>query len=837
MIPQVLHFIDEVKRSEKSGRHKLPRLAAKSIIHQPAYSVLQSNNYTISWNFLRDLPASVCNHIMKQKLRKLEVELAAGHPNLANFAYGLTCCYISGMGSDRHLNEKKSKELLLIAARNGSTGSHSILPRFARNFGFNLDGINELVTKCAMWGSLAALEDLPRIDAAGYEKAISFLRTNMCGIGAQLFRYWNPPWTMDRLKSTSFVDEYISKSPEPAAEVEVNPRGDGILHAAASLAQDDLVTHLVEHYGFDVNQLNGQGESPLLCAMRSGNIRIVEWLLDHGAKLFTISTFTQETSLHWLISMEQRQVYGLAKRLFDHGGAKECLQVWASACKYASTLVSGYKDKWDNLCDGTPLHWAICRKRIDLVRIFISYGADPSSYGESASNMTPMELAAFLHEPTILKFLIESKFPGPRLLYFDLGERKTMIRKAENEQPQGPEEQGKGTIPCGLSEWIKYAIQGCDNWRMLFRHGEKWTKKMEDTFRILGKELNFAFLNVGVDGRQSSPVKFAARKGFHDAVDMALKYMGGVETINDQQELERWSPIFWAVYRDHKRIFYKLLEDGADIRLRMNSPNRRDWMNWTLLHQAARFVVDGDLEICTKLLDEGLPPDGVKDPAYGGPPQTPLSIAIENNQFELADLLRDNGANMNATCGYIDYQRIALTHQVSILGCNIISNFRYSAPRFKYLLWPRQTPDRTHVQPEFVVAPQIGWTALHVAVAAEVLLQDRIERDADVATEILSLLLEKFESSEELNSQTSEGRMTALHLALKYGKVDAAKQLLEMDELDLSIRNEHGRTAKQLAEDMLGYFDDHDDDSLIKQDLASRSKVDQIWRMIDEREE
>ena len=201
--------------------------------------------------------------------------------------------------------------------------------------------------------------------------------------------------------------------------------------------------------------------------------------------------------------------------------SRKSLTVWAKECGYASTLVSGYKDRWDNLTPGTPLHWAICRKRLDLVKILLSHGACPEYSGSTSSNLTGFELAAYLHEYEILRTMIDFKYPGPRFPYFDLGARNIIYEESTYI--------ASGSVPYSLSIWIKEAIRGCDNWTMLFRHGDKWKQKMEETFKILGYELSFAHLNEGVDGEgwKDSPLHFAARNGFHEAVEMILIYMNG----------------------------------------------------------------------------------------------------------------------------------------------------------------------------------------------------------------------------------------------------------------------------------------------------------------------
>ena len=96
-------------------------------------------------------------------------------------------------------------------------------------------------------------------------------------------------------------------------------------------------------------------------------------------------------------------------------------------------------------------------------------------------------------------------------------------------------------------------------------------------------------------------------------LDIAIPYAkGGILTftvgINERTSLSQYTPLVWAIIRDNKRMFYKLLEQGSDVHVRVNSPNRKDWWNWTLLHTAAQSIIEEDPEVSSKLLDLGEQP-------------------------------------------------------------------------------------------------------------------------------------------------------------------------------------------------------------------------------------
>ena len=212
---------------------------------------------------------------------------------------------------------------------------------------------------------------------------------------------------------------------------------------------------------------------------------------------------------------------------------------------------------------------------------------------------------------------------------------------------------------------------------------------------------------------------------------------------------------------------------------------------------------DLENDILTVCLLPGLPVDGVKDPAYGGPPQTPLSVALEQNQFELASLLQERGANINAPCSYFHFQRTKLAYECSILGCIVAANLRFSTARLKYLLWPTPQSQMTYQEPDFVVVPQFGFTALHIAAMGEAILAEPEERDSEVAAEILGLLLERYETADEINAQSAGDLMTALHIAVQGTNLLVVQLLLEMEEIQVDVENVAGQMAMDLGHEAL----------------------------------
>ena len=85
----------------------------------------------------------------------------------------------------------------------------------------------------------------------------------------------------------------------------------------------------------------------------------------------------------------------------------------------------------------------------------------------------------------------------------------------------------------------------------------------------------------------------------------------------------------------------------------------------------------------------------------------------------------------------------------------------------------------------------------------DAVLTEPQERDADVAAEILGLLLERYESADEINAQCAGDLMTALHVAVQRTNLVAVRLLLEMEEIRVGVENGAGQRAVDLGREVL----------------------------------
>ena len=102
-----------------------------------------------------------------------------------------------------------------------------------------------------------------------------------------------------------------------------------------------------------------------------------------------------------------------------------------------------------------------------------------------------------------------------------------------------------------------------------------------------------------------------------------------------------------------------------------------------------------------------------------------------------------------------------------------------------------------------MVVPQSGFTALHIAAMGEVILAEPEVRDTEVAVEILGLLLKRYGSADEINAQSADDLMTALHIAVQQTILEAVRLLREMEQIQIDVENVAGQTAIDIGYETL----------------------------------
>jgi len=746
---------------------------------------------------MRKLQPQVSDFIFRHRMERASRDDVNVTP-FTGLHLGNTACLISGMGSDMHHSINAGLDELAVAARRGNKEAGGIIYRiynaFERNVPDDIDYVRK-VHEAAVYGSVAAYEDLKVVGGELAQSVRTSLRQQTCGVGASFF--WNNKclngWRFSDRNQLGWIEDLLQSTTEQSDSIIVNLHGDNLLHAAASLDLDYLIPTLLDQYRFQIDKRNQEGETALLCAMRSGSYWIADQLLERGANPCVMSN-RGETPMHWLISITEYGQKPMLEKLIAKGGLMT-ITCWAQICDYAAVEIPSFHHYAERLSRGTPLHWAICRKKPFLIRILLEKGLNAHSKGPYSDYYTPLEQAAYLHEVDLLRLLIEKTAPHPRRAGIATSDRGYL-----HSHPPGQPPSDGATILYGLPEMVKAAIDGSDRYSLLIRHGDRYKSQMRRTFNLLGKEMEHVSFASGVDHEGRTPLYYAAVGGFDEAVEHIIHYMNGTADINSPYGTSQMTPICQAIRRNHRGLFHKLLEHGARLDVKVDNPAITGNLDWGLLHVAASSIVGGDLAIAKYLIDHGVPIEDYR--TADEPSESPLAVAIEDNQFELANILRTSGAQVNARSMFISRPRVKLRLPTTILGRIIAANMRHSAQKLRYLLYP-QSSNSNLEQPSFVVEPNNGYTALHWSLLFDEHVENLEEElDTDVRNEIFGLLREKYDDYEQLNARTLDGERTALHIATARGNLKAVEMLLEYDA-DTSLTDGRGKTALENATDRL----------------------------------
>lgn len=147
----------------------------------------------------------------------------------------------------------------------------------------------------------------------------------------------------------------------------------------------NLAKYLVEEKGWDVNEKNTWGGTPLFVACENGNLNMIEYLVEKGAEIDVLD----EAGVAALQRASYRGNLDVVQCLVDLG---------------ANVDVVVDNDEED--VDGeTPLFWACEGKSFDVVKYLVEHGADvnkENEYGE-----TPLFKACYSGNENIVKYLVE----------------------------------------------------------------------------------------------------------------------------------------------------------------------------------------------------------------------------------------------------------------------------------------------------------------------------------------------------------------------------------------------------------------------------------------------
>lgn len=766
---------------------------------------------------MRSLEPSVQSFVFSTFLRRSEqaAELNMVRPS---DCFILASFYINSYGTEQDYQE--AARLLNHAAKFGHEVAQAYAYRICKSVNEEHvadDTQTSNLVVMSIKGSKSALQDLGEVAP----DKVPFIKTKLAealaGVGANFFHkdqmlhglaHW--PW-MDMLADRSSIAEKL-KGVKNKAGFRVNRRGDGILHIAANCGKSEAVEALLDTYDIQANQQNDQQETALLCACRAGQVEVVRVLMGHGADA-SIATTNRESPLHWLVSFNGDDVKTVGEVLIANGA--DIRLVTTRDINYS--VVPG-RIELDHQPPGTPLNWAVHYDRPDVVSFLLESAKDPliSLIRPLDRPTTALSWAAHLHHFGCLKMMVEALT--------------------------------ESNIAFSYSSLLAAATYSADDFSMMLRHGRKYSENLKQTFEyLLMKCENLSFvtgigpfgntlLYYAVSNASDAVVEYllsldAANSGLEPSISetndpkevRGAGYRGEItlsssssnnqasafviEHINQPCSNDRRTPLLESVRWNRRRIFQLLLSRGANPSVTAQNPFLEHQTDWTALHIFAFAGHDSDIQLCKDLVDtgvalEGRPPDSTQ-------PETPLTVAIQNNAFNLASTLLTLGANINALSQSSGL--VATEHPTTILGHIIASTARHSIPRLRFLLYDCAL----HNSINFIVEPARKLSALHRAAWAHRGLYSassqhlsrhlplrREECDWAANRDLVYELLQRFNAPEELDRRCEVLGRTALHLGTEVGNTGAVSELLAMGA-DATLLDERGEAAAQLAARLL----------------------------------
>lgn len=101
----------------------------------------------------------------------------------------------------------------------------------------------------------------------------------------------------------------------------VDNKGNTLLHAAAALGSLEVVRSLIENGKIPLDIQNDNQETPLYTACQAGHVKVIDYLLDNGARASIATKQERLTALHWLFTLPAGCVCSVATRLVREAGA------------------------------------------------------------------------------------------------------------------------------------------------------------------------------------------------------------------------------------------------------------------------------------------------------------------------------------------------------------------------------------------------------------------------------------------------------------------------------------------------------------------------------------
>ncbi|KIW88717.1 uncharacterized protein Z519_10763 [Cladophialophora bantiana CBS 173.52] len=690
-------------------------------------------------------------------------------------------------------SEKQCMIWLIRSAENGNQTAQSLVYRFAKALNYSLPAetsasLEGWLIDAAQRNYPAAQQDLPAV--VSVENCLLVwerIRSRYAGMGRNRFA---DLFSTQRITLTEWDiqlrDRLVLAMANPgfdALSLNVNDKGDTMLHFAASAGFEEVVRLWGGSMPWTVNATGADSETPLLIACRSGHGNIVRLLLSMGADP-KIRSSNGDTPLHWLVAFQGDDAHDIAKALVTAGADVEAT---AKAIRFEFAPLCDYEA-------GTPLHRAVGKGNLAAVRALVACGASVTSAGGRADGTSPTSLAATLHYAGILDTLLRS-----------LGDPLA------------------ATHPHAGLSLLAVAIRGeiiyGERFSKIARHGHSWWEEAYGTFNVIrrwGGEEHMRGFPRGMKCAGTTPLLLACAFNLPETVRYLLESgCQGDINIRSSYWLDggHYTPLVKSIFQGSKGVFKLLLEHDA------NATEIHVDENWHDLPPLYLCAAAGhsDAYFAEALHARGALINGFEDNSRQF--ETPFACALRGRCFTLAKWLLEHGANPHSE--YKKGLMVEMKYASSVLVFLIKERTRSSWVCIDWLL--REVPDV-----RFMVSSQHNYSVLH----ALALSQEWVRKDE--SNPAVSLVIERVfdyfkPSFQQVNQQDENGR-TAIWLAVQMGNLYLVERLLKAGA-DPQIVDEHGANAIDVNDFLLKSIEDNPNS--VVDDTDPRPAARQIEQRLD----
>ena len=215
-------------------------------------------------------------------------------------------------------------------------------------------------------------------------------------------------WSAIALGRIDDVRDFIKADPALlAAQMSRSEHRRTVLHHAAARNQPEAVRLLLE-LGADPNATDLTGATPLVTAAQEGvHERIVAMLIEAGARIDFIAAFSLKR-----YDLAEAMLREKPSRIGPDGDDTIALHVAVSKRNAEAVRwlidrkvdINAKRVMWD--CNHTALHMTAADGNVEIARMLLDAGADPSIYDDKYDN-TPLGWAEFCEQPQVATLLRE----------------------------------------------------------------------------------------------------------------------------------------------------------------------------------------------------------------------------------------------------------------------------------------------------------------------------------------------------------------------------------------------------------------------------------------------